>query len=99
MSVRGVMNRKLEAIVVWLGDDGARNRYGRFRTDKKKYTEDGPQNFSVVYPDRKKKKFDKNFRGWAVCVINSEGKVVAEKASPVPFLRFLPKRLEKKGLN
>ncbi len=79
-------------MVVWLGDDGNRARYGRFKTQKKTVKADGIYNFQVTCPNLIRRKFDRNYRGFAVRVGNAKGLSLGETASMPGLARFLPQQ-------
>lgn len=89
VEVDDVNNREISISITWLGDDGDKSKYGIHTKDTKKVNEDGEVNFDIVYHNKKKKKFDRNYRGFAVRVTTDEGIILGETASQTPFLRFL----------
>ncbi len=90
MDLKGGVGRALNVQVVWLGDKGDSSKYGRYKLQNRKVTKDGFEMFKITY-DRKGK-YSRNYRGYAVRVINEAGETLAENASQVPFLRFLPQK-------
>ncbi len=83
--------------VGWIGQGREKKDYGLYRIIRLKFKADGKQVAECTFPKYGPDVFNEEYKGHYVVLKDSEGKILQQIASQVPFLRFIGKEPENKN--
>jgi len=87
VDVSDVHDRPLKVRIVWIGDSGGKNDYGVAKADEADVASDRSVEFAFKFGTGAK--FSRNYKGYAVELLDEDGASISQQGSIQPLVRFL----------